>query len=263
MSTTEPQEAPPPRATLSELVALSSNTYPRKKIMAAGDEDIPSLELSPSVQSNAQEKAGKDNHKSRSIEKHNVSVGHLAPVSRSIAPNLPQTSSTKQPSPPNSTHASALLSQYRASTSFIEQTSSRKRDNGSVSSMNMVPDYNRQELEFRSTGLTSYGACPRDYSRNSRQVSQVTLDEVSELIRTRQGHLVNDSVSVTLVMNVISEECGWTDVELNEDLQVLAGNRLRTVKALRLLSKNGWDNLTGLTPITKDILKTAIGIVAD
>ncbi|KAJ3403359.1 hypothetical protein HDU80_004258 [Chytriomyces hyalinus] len=261
MSTTEPEEAPPPLATLSDLAA-SSNMYPHKKNMAAKEEEIPSLELSPSVQSNGPDKPGKDNIKFRSIEKPNVSVGHLAPASRSIAPSMPQTSSSTQPSPPSSAHTSALLSQYRASTSFIEQTSSRKRDNGSVSSMNMVLDYNR-ELEFRSTGLTSYGACPRDYSRNSRQVSQITLDEVSELIRTRQGHLVNDSVSVALVMNVISEECGWTDVELNEDLQILAGNRLRTVKALRLLSKNGWDNLTGLTPITKDILRTAIGIVGE
>ncbi|KAI8617862.1 hypothetical protein BC830DRAFT_1111725 [Chytriomyces sp. MP71] len=130
---------------------------------------------------------------------------------------------------------------------------------GSNVSLLSFPDLLDPALDaaFHSNGLISFGVSARDF-RLSRQTSMGTLREGSELARMQKGSMIADGVSVAMLLKAIADECAWTEVEVMEDLGVLHRARLRNVKGLRLLSSAGWNSLQGISPVTKDILRSVI-----
>ncbi|KAI8611373.1 hypothetical protein BC830DRAFT_661477 [Chytriomyces sp. MP71] len=166
---------------------------------------------------------------------------------------------------PSTTQSSASR---RVSTTHVELSSSSlspksraaKSADGSNMSLLSFPDLLDPALDaaFHSSGLISFGVSPRDF-RLSRQTSMGTIGEVSELVRTQKGSMIADGVSVAMLLKAIADECAWTEAEVMEDLGVLHSARLRNVKGLRLLSSAGWNSLHGVSPVTKDILRSVIG----
>jgi hypothetical protein len=65
---------------------------------------------------------------------------------------------------------------------------------------------------------------------------------------------VQDHVPLVDILKKIAQQRGWSQTELNQDLQTLQKQRLKTVEDAKLLHPLSWNEL-GLLPIVRDLLK--------
>jgi hypothetical protein len=80
----------------------------------------------------------------------------------------------------------------------------------------------------------------------------------SVLVSTDAGINFSDTTPIGQVMTEIARQHEWTPAELESDLNVLKKNRIKTIRDMRTLSEKGWDQLSELLPLTKDLIKQAI-----
>lgn len=69
---------------------------------------------------------------------------------------------------------------------------------------------------------------------------------------------LGDDESVADVVKAVGKDNGWTEEEIVKDTLALMKNRLRTVRDLRRLKPEEWNDIPDLLPIAKDLLRQVI-----
>ncbi|KAJ3404223.1 hypothetical protein HDU80_003122 [Chytriomyces hyalinus] len=82
---------------------------------------------------------------------------------------------------------------------------------------------------------------------------------IQDLVRTGRGSLVPDLTPLETLLRIIGEDHRWTDIEVEGDISKLTDYRVRSVKDVRALKDRAWEEMKGVLPITKDLLRTAVG----
>ncbi|KAJ3327503.1 hypothetical protein HDU76_011684 [Blyttiomyces sp. JEL0837] len=115
------------------------------------------------------------------------------------------------------------------------------------------------KLSEMMTGASLHAPKPT----NDKNASTATLvSSLSGVSAKKIGAVpvtISDTDSVAEILSRIALEHEWTTEELQDDLNALRKNRIRSVKDLRRLTAQGWNEMSYLLPITKDLLRSAVG----
>jgi hypothetical protein len=77
--------------------------------------------------------------------------------------------------------------------------------------------------------------------------------------RTYPTNSIPDACLAEQLLTRIAFEHSWTPEELEHDLHVLNSHRIRTAKDIRRISREVWHEIPELLPVTKDLLRQAVG----
>jgi ribosome-binding protein aMBF1 (putative translation factor) len=99
-----------------------------------------------------------------------------------------------------------------------------------------------------SNGVFSITSKFRRTSEDKKSVFQ------SKTPTSERSQEILSDIPLADIMKRIAHQRGWSQTELNQDLQTLQKQRLRTVEEAKLLSPASWNEL-GLLPLVRDLLK--------
>ena len=86
---------------------------------------------------------------------------------------------------------------------------------------------------------------------------QLVRDQLRKIQSARERF--PDPTPILTIMQYIGKNEDWTDEEVNGDVEILKKNRIRTAKDVRKVSMNTWKEITNVLPVTKDLLREAVG----
>ncbi|KAJ3077077.1 hypothetical protein HDU98_008509 [Podochytrium sp. JEL0797] len=97
-------------------------------------------------------------------------------------------------------------------------------------------------------------------SKDSLQYSATPdVDAVVSLLRAKRGRFVPDETTIDVLMKAIAAENDWSEEDVQSDVAAFKRYRLKRVKNLRSISTRAWVEMKDLMPITKDLVRKAIG----
>ncbi|KAJ3410085.1 hypothetical protein HDV05_004110 [Chytridiales sp. JEL 0842] len=107
-----------------------------------------------------------------------------------------------------------------------------------------------------STRQSSHGLVTRETSVKSSSSSKKTVvDSNSNVV------VYPDHTPVSSILARVAFEHNWSPEELDGDLEALNKHRIRTAKDVRKLTKVVWAEIVDVLPVTKDLLRQAVGWV--
>ncbi|KAJ3221767.1 hypothetical protein HDU81_010340 [Chytriomyces hyalinus] len=91
------------------------------------------------------------------------------------------------------------------------------------------------------------------------QQQLLSQDQIAAFMKSGRGHLIPPLTPIEDIMGAIAGEYRWTPDELSSDLAAITKYRIRNAKAARALSEAGWLEMKNLLPVTKDLVRHAVG----
>ncbi|KAJ3404224.1 hypothetical protein HDU80_003123 [Chytriomyces hyalinus] len=95
---------------------------------------------------------------------------------------------------------------------------------------------------------------------STEQLQQLfSQDQIAAFMKAGRGHLIPGLTPIEDIMGAIAGEYRWSPDELSSDLAAILKYRIRNAKAARALSETGWLEMKNLLPVTKDLVRHAVG----
>ncbi|KAI8842020.1 hypothetical protein BJ741DRAFT_593909 [Chytriomyces cf. hyalinus JEL632] len=95
---------------------------------------------------------------------------------------------------------------------------------------------------------------------STEQLQQLfSQDQIAAFMKAGRGHLIPGLTPIEDIMGAIAVEYRWSPDELSSDLAAILKYRIRNAKAARALSETGWLEMKNLLPVTKDLVRHAVG----
>ncbi|KAJ3104521.1 hypothetical protein HDU97_009134 [Phlyctochytrium planicorne] len=117
---------------------------------------------------------------------------------------------------------------------------------------------------FGSSGGSSWALSRHAEEGEKYAKSESSRNSMASFRRQRSSTgtiLLADETTANEIITNIGKENGWTEDEIEADIVTLRKNRLRNAHDLRKLSKTAWAEIQNLLPVTKDLLRSAVGWV--
>ncbi|KAJ3084946.1 hypothetical protein HK102_000491 [Quaeritorhiza haematococci] len=213
----------------------------------------------------------RDNHESHQLPTVAPQAPSIQPPSNQVQASPSKEPSKKEPEQAKSSSRSDITKENRPASGgkseshqvSKEASSGSKGERGAaVIILNEASDGSDSSYETLSeksaakSRKSDKGSSDADLDAKSEPVER-TSNKGRPRTNSNGNKPLRSDYPVADLYRKIAKERKWKREEVEEDLETLAQNRLRTVDDLRVLSADGWKEIRGLLPVVKDLLRDA------